>query len=153
MTPLFEQIAFWHWFVLGVALAAIEVMVPGTFLLWLGIAAGVVGLIVLLIPGISWELQFALFAILSVGSVFVGRLVMRRFMASEPESKLNRRGEQFIGRVFALAEPIENGRGSIRVGDSLWRVEGPDTPLGRRVRVTASDGTLLNVEPVEDPAA
>ena len=153
MTALFEQFAFWHGFVLGEWLAAVEVVAPGTFLLWLGIAAGIVGLTVLVAPGIGWEWQFAMFAVLSVGSVFVGRLVMRRFMSPDPETTLNRRGEQFVGRVFVLAEPIENGRGAIRVGDSLWRVQGPDGPVGQRVRVTSSDGALLSVEPLEELAA
>lgn len=153
MTAYFEQIAFWHWFVLGVVLAGIEVLIPGTFLLWLGIAAGVVGVIALIAPGLGWEMQFALFAVLAVLSVFIGRTVIRRYSPAIEESTLNRRGEQFVGRIFVLAEAIENGRGAIRVGDSLWRVQGPDSPAGDRVRVTASDGALLHVEPVGSPAS
>jgi membrane protein implicated in regulation of membrane protease activity len=149
----FEGLAYWHWFVLGVGLAAIEVLAPGTFLLWLGIAAGVVGVVLLIVPDLGWEWQLALFAILSVVSVLIGRYVMRRFAAPTDESGLNRRGEQFVGRVFVLAEPIENGRGAIRAGDSLWRVAGPDRPVGTRVRVTGSDGTLLSVEPIESAAS
>jgi len=144
-----ESLAYWHWFVLGVVLAGIEVMAPGTFLLWLGIAAGTVGVVTLMAPDIGWEWQLALFAILSVVSVLIGRTVMKRYAAPADESGLNRRGEQFVGRIFVLAEPIENGRGTIRAGDSLWRVAGPDRPAGSRVRVTGSDGTLLSVEPVE----
>jgi hypothetical protein len=146
----FESIAFWHWFVLGVALAAIEILVPGSFLLWLGIAAGVVGIVVLLFPAIGWEWQMVLFALLSVASVLIGRAVMKRMAPPEGETTLNRRGEQFVGRVFVLAEPIENGRGAIHAGDSLWRVSGSDRPAGARVRVTGSDGALLSVEPIEE---
>jgi hypothetical protein len=146
----FESIAFWHWFVLGVALAAIEILVPGSFLLWLGIAAGVVGIVVLLFPAIGWEWQMVLFAVLSVASVLIGRAVMKRMAPAESETTLNRRGEQFVGRVFVLAEPIENGRGAIHAGDSLWRVSGSDRPAGTRVRVTGNDGTLLSVEPIEE---
>lgn len=153
MIGFLEGLAYWHWFVLGVALAGIEVLAPGTFLLWLGIAAGVVGVVVLVLPGMEWEWQLALFAILSVVSVLVGRSVMKRNAAPADENGLNRRGEQFIGRIFVLAESIENGRGAIRAGDSLWRVAGPDRPSGSRVRVTGSDGTLLSVEPVEVAAS
>lgn len=153
MTGFFETLAYWHWFVLGVLLAAIEVMAPGTFLLWLGIAAGVVGVVVLISPEMPWEWQLALFAILSVASVLVGRLVMKRYAAADDDSLLNRRGEQFVGRVFELAEPIVNGRGTIRAGDTLWRVAGPDRPAGARVRVTGADGALLSVEPIDSPAS
>ena len=147
-----EGLAYWHWFVLGVALAGIEVLAPGTFLLWLGIAAGIVGIEMLIVPDTPWEWQLALFAILSVLSVLVGRQIMKRYAAPPDETGLNRRGEQFIGRIFTLAEPIVNGRGAIRAGDTLWRVSGPDRAAGNRVRVTGSDGTLLSVEPVEGSA-
>ncbi|MEX0809155.1 MAG: NfeD family protein [Dongiaceae bacterium] len=150
MIAFFESLAFWHWFVLGVALAGIEILVPGSFLLWLGIAAGVVGIVVLMFPSIGWEWQMVLFALLSVVSVLVGRAVMKRMAAPEGETTLNRRGEQFVGRVFMLAEPIANGRGAIHAGDSLWRVSGADRPAGARVRVIGTDGTLLNVEPVDE---
>jgi membrane protein implicated in regulation of membrane protease activity len=75
---------------------------------------------------------------------------MKRMAPPEGETTLNRRGEQFVGRVFVLAEPIENGRGAIHAGDSLWRVSGSDRPVGTRVRVTGSDGALLSVEPIEE---
>ncbi|MCB1922411.1 MAG: NfeD family protein, partial [Gammaproteobacteria bacterium] len=51
-----------------------------------------------------------------------------------------------VGRVFVLETPIENGFGKVRVGDSLWRVEGPDAAAGSRVRVTSADGVVLVVE-------
>jgi inner membrane protein len=146
----FESIAFWHWFVLGVALAAIEILMPGSFLLWLGIAAGVVGIVVLVFPTIGWELQMVLFAILSVASILGGRAVIKRMATPESETTLNRRGEQFVGRTFVLAEAIENGRGAIHAGDTLWRVAGPDRPTGAKVRVVSSDGALLSVEPVDE---
>lgn len=152
MIGFLENLAYWHWFVLGVVLAAIEVMAPGTFLLWLGIAAGVVGVVVLIVPDLAWEWQLALFAVLSVVSVLIGRAVMKRYATPADDSTLNRRGEQFVGRVFVLAEPIENGRGAIRAGDSLWRVAGADRPVGSRVRVTGTDGALLSVEPVDGTA-
>jgi inner membrane protein len=53
-------------------------------------------------------------------------------------------------RTFVLAEAIENGRGAIHAGDTLWRVAGPDRPTGAKVRVVSSDGALLSVEPVDE---
>ena len=43
---------------------------------------------------------------------------------------LNRRGEQLIGRIATLTEPIKDGRGRVRIGDTMWRVSGPDLPAG-----------------------
>jgi hypothetical protein len=59
---------------------------------------------------------------------------------------LNRRGDQHIGRVYRLEEAVRNGRGKARVGDSLWLVSGEDMPAGTEVKVTAVEGTVLQVE-------
>lgn len=62
---------------------------------------------------------------------------------------LNRRGQQYVGRVFTLSEAIVNGVGKIKVDDTLWKVKGKDTEVGKRVRVTEVDGVVLLVESVD----
>ena len=62
------------------------------------------------------------------------------------QPNLNRPAAQLVGRVVVVAEAIEGGRGKVRVGDTLWPVEGPDTPAGIEVRVRAAKGTVLVVE-------
>jgi membrane protein implicated in regulation of membrane protease activity len=143
MAPL-----FWHWLILGLVLAVVEIFAPGAFFLWLGIAAGVTGLVLLALPGLGWEWQAALFAVLAVASVIAGRAVIRRHRPPRAVSELNRRGEQYLGRVFTVEQAIANGRGTIRVDDTVWRAEGADAPVGSSVRVTGVDGTVLRVEPV-----
>ena len=59
---------------------------------------------------------------------------------------LNRRPDQLVGRVVAVEEAITHGRGKVRIGDTLWIVEGPDAPAGAEVRVTAAQGAVLRVE-------
>lgn len=140
---------FWHWMILGLALAVVEVLAPGTFFLWLGIAAGVTGLILLAAPGLAWEFQLLVFGLLSVAAVAGGRYWVRRHPTRSEDPTLNRRGQQYVGRVFTLAEAIVDGRGRVKVGDSLWRVAGPDLPAGARVKVTGIAGTVLEVEKAE----
>lgn len=70
-----------------------------------------------------------------------------RTSASE-EPDLNRRGSQYIGRMAPLVEAIEAGRGKVRLGDTVWAVEGPDLPAGTMVRVVDSNVTVLRVEAV-----
>ena len=137
---------FWHWWILALALIILEMFVPGTFFLWMGIAAVVVGMAAWLIPAMGWEFQLMLFAILSLVSIVGWRVWQRRHPDESDQPALNRRGEQYIGRVFVLETPIENGFGKVRVGDTLWRVKGSDAAVGTKVRVTATDGVLLVVE-------
>lgn len=147
-----EQIALHYlWWILALVLIAVEVILPGYFMLWIGIAAGVTGVVVLVVPGMSLLAQalvFAVLAFLSCAAYWYG--LRPRLMRDEPGSALlNRRGEQKIGQRYVLAEPIVHGRGKAKVGDSLWLVSGPDLPAGSMVEVVGVDGTTLVVRAAE----
>jgi membrane protein implicated in regulation of membrane protease activity len=147
MGEFLSRAEFWHWWVLAVILLALEVAAPGTFFLWLAIAAGAVGLIVLIFPELLWQLQVLLFAVGGVAAVLAWRAWQRRHPPTSEDPTLNRRGAQYVGQVFLLTEAIRDGRGRMRVGDTTWRVSGPELPAGARVRVVGVDGTLLRVAP------
>ena len=142
-----HEIDFWHWWVLGVILILLEVLSPGVFFLWMGIAAGIVGGILLLYPEFRWEYQILAFALFSVATVSLWRAYLRRHPTRSDQPLLNRRGEQYVGRVFTLQEPVVNGEGKIMVDDSTWKINGADCPSGTRVRVTGADGVVLMVKP------
>lgn len=143
------EIEFWYWWVAAVALASAEMLAPGAVLIWLGVAAGLVGLVVLVYPAMDWHFQFLLFSALSIGAVFGSRAFFRRRKGGEEEQHLNRRAEQYLGTVHTLDRPIVNGRGRAVVGDTKWPVVGPDLPAGTSVRVVGVDGVTLIVEKVE----
>ncbi len=145
MSP--ADIEFWHWWVIGVVFVVAEVFAPGFILLWLGVAAGVVGVALLLVPSLDWRGQLLIFAVISVVSVLAWRAYQRRNPPDSDHPKLNRRGEQLIGRRFTLDEPIVNGSGMARIDDTRWKVEGDDLPAGSTVRVVGVEGTVLKVEP------
>jgi membrane protein implicated in regulation of membrane protease activity len=124
---------------------ALEVAAPGTFFLWLAMAAGAVGLIVLILPDLYWQIQVLLFAVAGVAAVAAWRLYARRLPQTSDDPTLNRRGEQYVGQVFHLTEPITDGRGRMKVADTMWGVAGPDLPAGTKVRVVGVEGTVLRV--------
>ena len=135
--------AYWNWWLLGVVLMAIEAIVPGFFFLWMGVAALLVGLLLTLLP-MAWTYQVMLFAVLSVGSIVAWRLRLRRHPTQTQDSLLNRRGHQYVGRVFTLEAPVVNGYGKIRVDDSTWKVVvNQDCPAGARLRIVGADGVIL----------
>ena len=144
----FETV-FWHWWSLGVLLLIVELLAPGMFFLWMGESALVVGGVLWLFPGVSFEHQVMLFSVLSVFSVLIVRRLLRSNPIQSDRPLLNQRTAQYVGRVFTLEEPIVNGRGKIHVDDSTWRVEGEDCPKGTRVRVTDAEGVILKVSPFE----
>ena len=141
----FEQLDYWHWWILAAALIILEVFAPGAFFLWLGIAAGVVGGLAYLAPAMSWEYQLLAFSVMSVVSIIIWRRFFRTKPADTDQPALNRRGEQYIGRSFTLREPITDGIGKIRVDDSTWKIRGDNCPVGTQVEVTGVDGVILEV--------
>ena len=142
-----DSIVYWHWLVLAVLLVTVEIFAPSTFFLWLGISAAVVGLVLLVIPGLSWPVQVILFAVLAVVSIILGRQYIRKRPIQTDEPLLNLRAEQYVGRIFTLEDPVINGVGKVRVDDSTWRIAGPDVSAGSQVRIVAADGVILKFEP------
>ena len=138
---------FWYWAVLGAILAVIEVAVPAMVCIWLGAAALGVAAIAWRYPDLAWEHQGLIFAVLALASVTIGRAAFLRVGSAAGETRLNRRAESHIGRMFTLEGAIVDGRGRLRVDDTSWLVEGPDLPAGTRVRVIGADNTILRVEP------
>ncbi len=145
----FEQLTHWHWFIGAAVLVILEMAAPGVVFLWLGLAAGATGLGLLIWPDMAWETQFFVFALLSLVSVAGGRMWLRARPVPTDQPVLNRRGEQYVGRRFTLAEPIVNGVGKIRVDDTTWKVAGPDMEAGSPVEVTGVDGVILTVASIE----
>jgi membrane protein implicated in regulation of membrane protease activity len=141
------EIVYWHWWVLGLILLVAEMLSPtGFFLLWLGAAAILVGVVSWLAPSLGWEVEMILFGVLSVASFFVWRRFRPFNVVDSDQPSLNRRGHSYVGRTFTLAAPIVNGVGTLHVDDSQWRISGPDVPAGTQVRVTAADGATLRVD-------
>jgi membrane protein implicated in regulation of membrane protease activity len=141
------EIEFWHWWVAALVFVVVEALEPGTFFLWLGMAAAVVGLLVLGLPWLSWQIQMFAFAVLALAAVLGSRAYVKRHPMETTDPTLNRRSAQYVGRLLILESPIVNGRGRAFVGDTLWSVEGPDMPAGGTVRVIGTDGMILRVEP------
>jgi membrane protein implicated in regulation of membrane protease activity len=140
------EIVFWHWWAFGVVLLIVELLAPGMFFIWMAESAFVVGAVLWIFPQLGWEYQLLLFSVLSIVSIAVFRRYLEKHPIETDRPLLNRRAAQYVGRVFTLEEPIVNGRGKIRVDDSIWRVEGEDSEPGTKVRVTQAEGVILRVE-------
>ena len=137
----------WAWIVAGIVLLALELVVPGGFLLWLGIAGLVTGLVVLFQP-ITWPLQWLMFGTLALVAIFVWTRWNKGRQTSSDRPLLNRRADTFIGHEAVLDQPIAGGFGRLALGDTVWRIAGPDLPAGRKVRITGSEGAVLLVEAI-----
>ena len=144
---MWELSSHYLWWILALLLIAGEVLLPGYFMLWIGLAAAAMGVVLWAAPTLGLLTQAVWFALLAFAfCVGYARWLRPRLERSSPgDERLNRRGEQMIGQRYVLVEPIVNGRGKARVGDGQWLVSGPDLPLGSTVEVVAVEGTTLQV--------
>ena len=137
---------FWHWLIVGVVVLIFELVSGSGFLLWIGLAALVVSLVVFIVPSLLWPWQLVLFALMSVVTCVLWYKHLRTRRDSQPQDTLNKRSAQYIGRSFNLETILENGRGRVKIGDTIWRVSGDDMPNGTKVKVVDVDGVILVVE-------
>ena len=150
MATLMENLVNnYGWWLLALLLIGAEMILPGYFLLWIGIAAGLMGAIVLLAPALPAIAQAVVFALLAILTCAVyWRFIRPLAEHRDDQPLLNRRGEKLVGQRFVVVEPIVNGRGKVRVGDGAWLAEGPDLVAGSEVEVVAVEGTTVSVRPV-----
>ncbi|MEA2991073.1 MAG: inner membrane protein [Alphaproteobacteria bacterium] len=139
------SLGHWNWFVAAAVLFLIEILAPGSFMLWLGLSAILVGAISIAIDW-SWQAQLIVFAVFAVVFVPAWRHFARKVEEPVDRPFLNRRADGYVGRVFTLDKPIVDGVGTVRIDDTVWRVSGPDCPAGSRVKIARADGADLLVE-------
>lgn len=140
----------WWWLIGGAVLGIAELLAPGIFLIWLAAAAVVTGLAALLF-GFSLAFQFAIFTLMAIGAVMVGRRWYVDHPVESSDPLLNDRTARLIGQTVIVVDPIENGAGRVKVGDSVWNARGEDAAIGCKVRIIRAEGTCLHVEPVVIP--
>jgi len=139
--------AHWVWLTLGLLLAALEMLVPGVYLIWLAAAALVTGVLTFAFD-LSLPLQVVDFVSLSLIAAFSAK----RFLGEKPiessDPLMNRRGARMVGETALVVTAIEHGSGRVKVGDSEWIARGAETAVGERVRIIGTDGSTLLVEPL-----
>lgn len=150
---LIADLGPWNWWILAVILMGLEILAPGTFFLWFGIAAFIVGSVTLALGPESgfwvWQTQMLAFVVLSLVAALFGRKFMNKSIAEDTDHPdLNARGRQLVGRTALLNQPILAGQGRAKIGDTTWRVLGPDLPQGAKVRIIGARGSTLEVEAV-----
>ncbi len=136
--------AHWWWLLAAAILGILEVFIPGIFLVWMAAAAAITGIAVAL-TGLALPFQLALFALLAIAAVYGGRRHYDRNPVASSDPKLNDRTARLIGQTVIVVTAIEHGEGRVKVGDGVWTARGPDAAPGSRVTVTGAEGNCLIV--------
>ena len=155
MIALIEQLGSWSWWIFGLVLLILEILAPGTFFLWFGVAAIIVGALSLIagsgLEWWSWQIQIIFFVILSLILAVFGRLFMQLRPSNIHNSGyLSQRGKQLIGRIAILEEAIIGGSGRVRLDDTIWLASGPDLPVGTKIKIVGANLSRLQIESVDE---
>ena len=134
----------WLWAIAGLVLLIAEVIAPGFFLVFLGVAAIATGLFTLLFD-LSLAPQLALFVIYTALAVMIGKRWYAEPNTSDQALSLNDPARRLVGRVATVVEPIDEHGGRVRLGDSEWTARGGPAATGDRVEIIAVEGNCLQV--------
>jgi membrane protein implicated in regulation of membrane protease activity len=137
-------VSFELWLLVAFVLTIAEIVAPGTFLFFFGMGALAAGLAALATADL--RLQVLIFVVISGLAVLFGRTLYRRILARRDDASGIGRGP--LGEHGVVVDPIVDGRGKVRVRDTVWLAAGPDLRPGAAVVVQCRDGTLLHVAPV-----
>ena len=137
--------AGWLWMIGGVLLLIAEIIAPGVFLVWIGIAAIVTGIFAQLF-GVGLAGQLGLFALYAVISVLVGRRIYAVKGIEHSGPGLNNPAGRLIGKRVVVVSPVDEDSGRVRLGDSEWSARGGPAEPGDKVRITGVEGNCLIVE-------
>ena len=137
----------WMWAIGGLVLLIAEIVAPGFFLVFLGVAAIATGLFTLLFD-LSLAPQLVLFVIYTALAVMIGKRWYAEPDHADQSIRLNDPSERMVGKSVTVIDPVDDHGGRVRVGDGEWSARGGPAAAGARVRVIAVDGNCLLVENV-----
>lgn len=144
-----QQIEWWYWIVAGVALLLCELAIPVFVLVWFGLSAILVGILLAILPSVSLTVQLALWLILSIVLVFYW---FRIFKPSHHKTRIGMADANLIGEVGLLTRPVAPfQKGEVRfqkplLGSEVWNcIAEEEISAGERVRIVEVEGSLLKV--------
>lgn len=150
MGEWFSTWTVWHWLILGFALLIAEIVVPGIFLLWWGIAAIMIAGVMALIPSLSLTVLGISYAILALLlSIAWWKYQHGKDQRDKKKFVLNQRDHAMIGCKGTVEEIAPNGIGRGHFGDTTWRVQGERLLAGDTIEVIGVKGITLLVRKLD----
>jgi membrane protein implicated in regulation of membrane protease activity len=137
----------WIWAIAGILLLIAEVIAPGFFLVFVGVAAIATGAFTLLF-GLGMPLQLILFIVYSALAVMIGKRWYGEPHDGDQRHAINEPAKRLVGKTLVVVAQVDDDSGRVRVGDGEWNARGGPAEIGDRVTVSAIEGNCLIVEPV-----
>ena len=134
----------WIWAIGGLVLLIAEIVAPGFFLVFLGVAAIATGLFTLLFD-LGLAPQLVLFVIYTALALAIGKRWYAEPDHADQSIKLNDPSRRMIDKIVTVVDPVDDHGGRVKVGDGEWTARGGPAAAGEKVRIVAVDGNCLSV--------
>lgn len=134
------------WFLIGLGLLLLELVLPGLVILFFGVGAWVTALACVIYDfNLNWQILIFLVASL-LGLVLLRKYLRRKFFGKKSGSAEDQL-EEFIGRKAKVIEEFKDGQGRIEFKGTQWSARSKD-PLkkGQWVKILAKDSLILEVK-------
>ncbi|TGL90609.1 NfeD family protein [Leptospira congkakensis] len=139
------------WIFLGITLLFSEFILPGTFVMFLGVGAIFTGILARLVP-IEFYTQVVVWIVSSLVSILVGGSAVKRFFKSESSVDPFIQ-DDFLNQIVPVEIDIlvQRHGGKIRFQGTLWDAISTDSkiPKGSFVRILSRENLTFTVEQVE----
>ncbi|MBO6281761.1 MAG: NfeD family protein [Alphaproteobacteria bacterium] len=140
-----------NWLIVGLVLSALELVVPGVYLIWFGFAGFAMSILMCFTSmAVTTQLiWFALFsAVFAVIGWFAYRVIMKKTETPKEYRNLNNSAEQHVGSIVTIAQDVEDNNTKVKIGDTFWLAYS-EKPLkkGDTAKVTGvKDSLILIIE-------
>ena len=146
-----EQYLWIGWIVLGVALIIAEIFTLGFVLFWFGL--GALGAALAAMMGFGLPIQFAIFAVISIGLTVMSRTIFAKYLLHRDEDAVKMGVDSLPGQVGTVTSASSGAlnAGAVRVYGSVWTAFPADEDVklieGEKVEVVSVKGSSIYVKP------
>ena len=135
------------WFLVGLGLLLLELILPGLVILFFGIGAWVTALVCAIADiNLNWQIFIFLVASL-LGLVLLRKYLKKRFF-SKTDKETQDQLEEFIGRKAKAVEEFKDGTGKVEFKGTRWTARSNEpVSKGQWVTIQSKDSLTLNVKP------
>jgi inner membrane protein len=134
------------WFLVGLGLLLLELVLPGLVILFFGVGAWVTALVCAITDvNLNWQILIFLLASL-LGLVLLRKYLKKRFF-NRKDKEIDDQLEEFIGRKALAIEDFKDGSGKVEFKGTQWTARSSElVSKGDWVIIRSKDSLIFNVE-------
>jgi len=135
------------WFLVGLGLLLLELILPGLVILFFGAGAWVTALACAIFPDLSLNWQIAIFLVASLLGLLLLRRYLKKKFFGKSDKEIEDQLEEFIGKKAKAIVDFKDGLGKVEFKGTHWSAS-CDEPVskGQWVTIESKESLILKVK-------